>query len=138
MLAVPGVARADAITSNAENIRKLDIMLMVTSLRCRKGPDNFQPDYHNFTRTHLTTLNRAGSHLQANLTQRHGAKGAKRQLDKISVGMANSYGLGHPWLGCSELKQVTRDLTRERDLVKLSAAADDLLATRPRGYWASR
>ena len=29
----------------AAKLRNLDIMLMVTALRCRKGADDFQPDY---------------------------------------------------------------------------------------------
>lgn len=138
VLATPTAASADPVIGNAENIRKLDIMLMVTSLRCRTGPDNFQADYRKFSATHLGTLNKAGRHLRANLTHRHGSKGAKRALDRISVGMANEYGRGHPWLECDELKQVTRDLIGEKDVTRFSAAATELLATRPGGRWAAR
>jgi len=137
-LSLPGVARADVVTDNAENIRKLNIMLMVTSLRCRKGRDDFQADYSQFTRAHITTLNRAGNELTAKLTRRKGARGAKMELDRIGVSMANGYGVGHPWLDCAALKEVTRDLAGNRDAVNLAATADDLLASRPRGHWASR
>ncbi|WFL76839.1 S-adenosyl-L-homocysteine hydrolase [Altererythrobacter arenosus] len=136
-LAWPGVASADAVTSNAENIRKLDIMLMVTSLRCRTGPHNFQADYQTFSRTHLSTLNRAAAQLQGDLSRRHGAKGAKRALDRISVTMANQYGTGHPWLECAALKKVTRDLTAERDVGRFSTAATELLDHRPTTRWAA-
>ena len=137
-VAMPSAAAADPVIGNAENIRKLDIMLMVTSLRCRNGADNFQADYRKFSATHIATLNRAGRHLQSNLTHRHGSRGARRALDKISVGMANEYGQGHPWLECAELKQVTRDLTAERDKTELSAAATQLLSNQPLGRWAAR
>lgn len=137
-ISLPGVAQADVVTENAENIRKLNIMLMVTSLRCRTGRDDFQADYNHFTRAHLTTLNRAGNELTAQLTRRKGARGAKMELDRIGVGMANSYGVGHPWLDCAALKQVTRDLAGNRDAVNLAATADDLLSSRPRGHWAAR
>ena len=81
---------AGAVTSyEAEQIRKLDIMLMVTSLRCRMGKDDFQPHYRKFSAAHLTALNDAAKTLENGLVARHGRKGAKRALDRISVGMAN-------------------------------------------------
>lgn len=141
-LALVGVPQAaiagDVVGNNAENLRKLDIMLMVTSLRCRTGPDNFQPDYLAFSKAHVVTLRQAANQLTADLTRRQGSAKAKRALDKMSVSIANSYGVGHPWLGCAELKQATRDLTKERDVTRLTDRANELLASRPMGYWASR
>ena len=95
MLATPTVAQAGA-SDDAEALRKLDIMLMVTSLRCRKGPDNFQSDYQRFSSTHITELNAAARVLHADFVKRSGPQAAKKALDKISVGMANDYGNGHP------------------------------------------
>ncbi len=139
VMGVPQAANAgDPVSANAENLRKLDIMLMVTSLRCRTGPDNFQPDYLAFSKAHVATLKRAANYLTADLTRKQGTKGAKRALDRMSVSMANSYGVGHPWLGCAELKQITRELAQERDVARLSDSANELLASRPMGYWASR
>lgn len=114
-----------------EQIRKLDIMLMVTSLRCRFGAENFQPQYQNFSANNLSTLNGAARRLEGDLTRKHGAKGAKRQLDRISVSMANEYGQGHPWLGCAELKQIATQLSGTRDPVALALAADELLGPKP-------
>lgn len=133
-------AVASAAPSADEQLRRLDIMLMVTSLRCRFGSDNFQPQYQQFSTNHLTTLNGAARRLQGNLVARHGAKGAARQLDQISVGMANQYGQGHPWLGCGELKKITSDLARTRDAGALAAAASELLGPGPRsgGRYAAR
>lgn len=135
LLATPATARAGA-NDDAEAVRKLDIMLMVTSLRCRTTADNFQSDYHRFSSAHLPTLNAASRTLQANLVQKAGAAGSKRALDRISVGMANEYGNGHPWLGCGELKRITRDLAANRNGAQLKVAADELLSNRPRGQWA--
>ena len=135
VLATPVTVRAGA-TDQAEAVRKLDIMLMVTSLRCRRTADNFQPDYQRFSSNHLTALNAASRTLQANLVKKAGAQGAKRALDKISVGMANEYGNGHPWLGCGELKQIAKNLATDKDSTKLAATADDLLSSRPRGQFA--
>lgn len=135
VLATPVAVHAGT-TEEAENVRKLDIMLMVTSLRCRRTADNFQTDYQRFSSNHLTTLNAASRTLQANLVKKAGAAGAKKALDKISVGMANEYGNGHPWLGCGELKQITRSLASGKDSTRLASAADELLSSRPRGQWA--
>lgn len=130
MLIAP--AAAGAVTNNdAEQLRRLDIMLMVTSLRCRTGSDNFQPQYGKFSSAHLTTLNAAAKQLETKMTGQHGAKGAKRALDKISVSMANDYGNGHPWLSCGELKKITTDLAASKNPADLSLAANDLLAATP-------
>ena len=124
----------------AEQIRKLDIMLMVTSLRCRMGRDDFQPQYRKFSANHLGTLNGAAKTLEQGLVKRHGSKGAKRALDRISVGMANQYGQGHPWLDCAALKDITSDLASTKNPGDLNIAADELLASGPRngGRFAAR
>ncbi len=139
ILLAPMSANATAST-DAENLRRLDIMLMVTSLRCRTGADDFQPQYRQFTTNHIATLNGAARTLEAGYVDQYGAKGAKRALDRISVGMANSYGQGHPWLGCSELKAITGNLAASRDPADLRIAAVELLASSPRseGRFAAR
>lgn len=123
--------QATATTSQDEAIRRLDIMLMVTSLRCRFGSDNFQPQYEQFATRHLNTLNGSARRLQGNFVSRLGPKGAARQLDQISVSIANQYGQGHPWLGCGELKRVATDLANNGDPASLHLAAAELLAARP-------
>lgn len=112
---------------SAEKLRKLDIMLMVTGLRCRKTVDNFQPEYGRFTTNHIGALNAAAHTLKADYTRQYGPVGANRALDRLSVQMANQYGLGHPWLSCGQLKQVTQTLADMRGVAPLYAAADDLL-----------
>ena len=121
-------AQAQSSVDAAEKIRKLDIMLMVTSLRCRKGADNFQADYERFSASHLAELNAASNTLKADLGKRQGAAGAKKALDKISTGMANAYGNGHPWLDCAGLKQVAQELGQNRSPGVLLAAADQYLS----------
>lgn len=113
--------------SQAEKLRRLDIMLMVTGLRCRTGPDNFQSDYGRFTTNHIATLNAASASLKRELSVRQGSLGANRALDRLSVQMANQYGQGHPWLSCGQLKKVTRNLADARGPAPLVAAADQLL-----------
>ena len=117
--------------SNAEKLRRLDIMLMVTGLRCRAGADNFQADYGRFTSAHIGELNVAANQLRAEYARRNGAAGADRALDRMSVSMANQYGQGHPWLNCAQLKMVARNLATAKGSAPLIAAADQLLNDQP-------
>jgi hypothetical protein len=124
--------------TEAEKLRRLDIMLMVTGLRCRNTPDNFQADYQRFTAKHILALNGAARQLQWQLSARVGPAQAARALDKISVTMANTYGQGHPWLSCAELKVAARGLANAQGSAVLKEAADQLLASSgsPRFAWA--
>ena len=123
----PGAQAAAEGRIAAEMVQKLDIMLMVSSLRCRNTSDNFQADYADFSASHLAELNQASDTLKADLTRSVGDAGAQRALDKLSTSMANQYGQGHPWLDCHDLKLVTRELADDRRPGVLLSAADDLL-----------
>jgi hypothetical protein len=46
----------------------------------------------------------------------------------MSTSMANSYGQGHPWLNCGQLKQVAKNLAKVDGRATLEEAADQLLA----------
>ncbi|MFA9199564.1 MAG: hypothetical protein ACEQR8_00010 [Cypionkella sp.] len=118
---------------DASKLRQLDIMLMVTSLRCRFGADDFQADYEHFAAAQNPLMQDAFRSLQADYTARLGLARSKKALDSISVGMANQYGQGHPWLGCGDLKAMAQDLAATRDTGRLVAAADEALAAAPRG-----
>ena len=67
-------------------------------------------------------------------------RGADRALDRLSVTMANTYGQGHPWLDCHQLKQVARGLADARGSAPLVEAADQLLEARgtPQFAWLRR
>lgn len=123
--AVPAAAEP---IGRAEKLRRLDIMLMVTGLRCRSGPDAFTSEYGRFTTRHLSSLNGASRELRAQLAVRGG--NPDRALDRLSTTMANTYGQGHPWLNCAELKEVAASLAELRDRAALEDAADVLLADR--------
>lgn len=127
-LAVAAPAQAAGGTSGAEKVRRLDIMLMVTGLRCRTTADNFTADYGRFTSSQLRELNAANAELKSDMARRYGAAGAQRALDRLSTTMANGYGQGHPWLSCGELKVVARNLANVRGRATLEEAADQLLS----------
>jgi hypothetical protein len=114
--------------SGAEKLRRLDIMLMVTGLRCRATPDNFIADYGEFTSSHLQELNAANAELKSDMGRLYGTAGAQRALDRLSTTMANSYGQGHPWLSCADLKMVAHNLAAVHGRATLEEAADQLLA----------
>ena len=120
-------AQASGAMGGAEKIRRLDIMLMVTGLRCRKTADNFNAEYGRFTTSHMAELNRANAELRSDMAHQYGPAAANRQLDRLSTTMANAYGQGHPWLSCSDLKHVASDLAQVRGRDTLVEAADQLL-----------
>ncbi|HZU64455.1 MAG TPA: S-adenosyl-L-homocysteine hydrolase [Novosphingobium sp.] len=127
LLLAPVGAGAAGSASNAEKLRRLDIMLMVTALRCRSGTDDFQTDFQAFEGHHLAELNQAAHQLRDELAAREGAVAADRALDRLSVVVANQYGGGHPWLGCHELKGLAHELAREDGVAPLLDAADATL-----------
>lgn len=128
---IPQPAVAAVSPAEASKLRQLDIMLMVTSLRCRFGADNFQADYERFAANQNPLMQDAFRSLQADYTAKFGSARTKKALDSISVGMANQYGQGHPWLGCGELKAVTQSLAGTRETAKLVAVAEDVLGPGP-------
>lgn len=119
------------VTANAANIQRLNIMLMVTSLRCRQTAHDFQSEYDLFATAHQQNLEEAHDALTADMVAEHGEDGTKRALDRIGVAIANHYGDGHPTLGCSDLKEVTLRLAMSQDRMRLSQMADDLLGVNP-------
>lgn len=127
LLSAPAAANVESVEAAAK-LRRLDIMLMVTGLRCRFGADNFQPDYERFTSNHIVDMTAAGRILEADLAASGGKAGARRALDRISTSVANQYGQGHPSLSCGELKSATQELAIITDTAGLLAAADELLA----------
>jgi len=125
-------AHAQTDFEEAHSLRSLDIMLMVTALRCRSGPHDFQADYNRFAAAHLPHLNAAGRTLRHNFAASYGQTNPERALDRMGVRIANSYGDGHPWMECAELQQMTRELVQQSDRAKLAETARYMLrAARP-------
>jgi hypothetical protein len=120
-------ASAGSSMGSAEKLRRLDIMLMVTGLRCRTTPDNFTTEYRRFSANHLAELNAAAAELRHQFAASYGPAGADRALDRFSTTMANAYGQGHPWLDCRQLKTVARNLAEVRGAEALAEAADQLI-----------
>lgn len=103
------------------------MMLMVTSLRCRTGPDDFQPEYERFRANYMPQLRSAAMLVMAEFTRQVGARGAVDAFDRMSVSMANEFGAGHPRLSCGELKQKVAELAVARGEGPLAEASSLLL-----------
>ncbi len=116
-------------TRDAATVAKFNMMLMVTALRCRKGADNFLPQYNGFVQRHNAVLGSQHGLIKAQFAQTMGAKGAENAFDRLTIGYANGYGLGHSQMGCRELKQLAGELSDN----SLSAASLLLVAERSVG-----
>lgn len=123
LVATPAAACWNAGTMQAAQIRHLDVMLMVSALRCRKGVDDFLPHYNRFVVRHRSVLQEASGALTShyrNLGQKH----ADLALDRFVIGVANAYGAGHPSMGCGDLGALARQLAdTPQDRETLTAAA---------------
>lgn len=112
-------------TIEPAKLRQLDVMLMVGSLRCRTGADDYRADYDRFLARHRTMLGRANQAILGVLRQRAGLIGALEALDEASVGMANRYG-ERGTFGCADLRAVTAALA-DSDGAELPHAAEVLV-----------
>lgn len=124
-------ATAQSATEDARQLRQLDMMLMVTNLRCRRLGEDFTSEYNSFTTAHLQTMRGANRQLLATYGGNGSAREKADNLDRIITSMANNYGLGHPWLECAQLRRIADDLSQERGRTELLAAANQLLAAQP-------
>ncbi|WP_152553413.1 S-adenosyl-L-homocysteine hydrolase [Erythrobacter longus] len=131
-MTAPAQANAGSTTGfdQAHSLRSLDIMLMVTSLRCRSGPHDFRSDYNNFSAVQSAHLNAAGRTLRRSFAASYGETNPARALDRMGVKIANSYGDGHPWLNCAQLQQAARELSQSPDVDHLANKARYLLSAR--------
>ena len=124
---VPAIPAAAQDVETATSLRRLDMMLMVTSLRCRFGSDDFRADYDRFRASNLPSLRDAALTVTGEFTRRYGKQGAVTQFDRMSVAMANYYGAGHPRLDCGQLKREVGQMTAALGDVRLAQAATRLL-----------
>ena len=117
----------------SENIRNLNIMLMVTSLRCRGGAHDFSVEYDRFATTHGENIAIAHRQLEGRMAADYGNRGIKRRMDRESVRIANRFGQGHPRLNCAQLKEATAQLAMSQDSIRLTTMANRLLDTTAAG-----
>jgi len=120
-------ASSGASTSDSGKLLQLDLMLMVTELRCRNTADDFQADFQAFEARHLADLNAAARDILTTYMGRMGMIEANLAFDRLSVQIANQYGAGHPWLGCHDLKWLAQSLAQNDGREVLLQAASEIL-----------
>src|ERR1700712_4464812 len=76
-------------TLGEAKLRTLDVMLMVSSLRCRTGAEDFQADYGRFVDANRAELSRANHVILDDFAARMGAARASAEMDRTSVRIAN-------------------------------------------------
>jgi hypothetical protein len=131
MVLAPAAAQAQTCWSGpsleAVKLRQLDVMLMVSALRCRTGADNFQADYERFLDHNRTRLSAANNVILSSLSVKMGRAAAFNELDKMSVSIANHYGQAGD-MTCRDLRQVASDLADTSVAAALGDAADALVS----------
>lgn len=110
----------------AAKLRHLDVMLMVSSLRCRSGADDFQADYGRFVDHNRGALSAANHAMLDDFAARLGAARASAEMDRLSVMIANHFGQGSG-IGCHELRMIAHDLGETVEPAALSDAAEALV-----------
>ena len=122
-LAAPSCWSAELV--QAAKLRQLDVMLMVGSLRCRTGGQDYRASYDRFLLRHRPMLGKVNQAILAEMRGKLGAIGALEALDQASVRMANQYGEQAAY-GCGDLAEVTAALADSADEA-LPKAADVLV-----------
>jgi hypothetical protein len=105
---------AQACWTNAEadaaKLANLNMMMMVSALRCRNGQDNFLNEYNRFVKSNNAMLGAQNATMKNHFARMNGAKSAESAMDKYVISLANHYGSGHESMGCAELKSVAGDM----------------------------
>lgn len=110
---------------NAATVARLNMMLMVTGLRCYKGADNFLPQYNRFVLSNNDILGSQHAALKSYFAQTMGPKAAEGAFDRLVIGYANDYGAGHPTMDCPQLKALATDLaSHPNNVLGLLAVAE--------------
>jgi hypothetical protein len=108
-LALAAVANAGVVQAacwsedavEAAQIRTLETMLMVASLRCRDSGTDLLPSYNAFVRGHRATLTVMNDRLRAHF-------GNLNAYDRYVTSVANRYGGGAIGLDCDDMASLLK------------------------------
>ncbi len=124
---VAGNAQAACWTPQAveaAQVRELETMLMVASLRCRLSGSNFIGDYNGFVRASRPTLSAANDKLREHFD----GAGGLNAYDRYVTGIANRYGGGVGGMNCKDFQAVLDDARDAKGsmprLVRLASAVE--------------
>lgn len=107
-----GEAQAAACWSDtayqAAQLRDLDTMLMVATLRCRLKGNDFSADYNRFVVNKRPILSAANIEIQSAFSQTVGRAKALGAYDDLMTKIANSYGNGMVGMNCADFAALAR------------------------------
>ncbi len=86
----------------AAEVRDLDTMLMVASLRCRISGRNFISDYNSFVRKSRPALTAANETLRTQFA----SSGGLNAYDRYVTSLANTHGGGSSTLDCRDMEKL--------------------------------
>ncbi len=107
-----GEARAASCWSEtayqAAQLRDLDTMLMVATLRCRLKGTDFSADYNRFVVNKRPILSAANIEIQSAFSQTVGRARALGAYDDLMTKIANSYGSGVAGMSCADFATLAK------------------------------
>jgi hypothetical protein len=90
----------------AAQVRDMDMMLMVSALRCRGTAHNFLPAYNRFVQEKRVALTGLNDELRAHFRAQVGPIAGLGAYDDYVTGLANIYGAGVGGLACRDLQSI--------------------------------
>jgi hypothetical protein len=104
----------------AAQVRNLETMLMVASLRCRISGDDFLGSYNSFVRGSRPTLSAMNERLRTHF-------GDLNSYDRYVTSVANRYGGGAAGLDCADMARILKSARAANgsanELVKIARLA---------------
>jgi hypothetical protein len=111
------------VAVEAAQVRDLDTMLMVGSLRCKINDQDFISEYNSFVRSSRPALVEANDRLRDHFD----TAGGLNAYDHYVTGLANRYGAGVEGLNCRDMRSIVKSAKAEGDsltgLVKVARSA---------------
>jgi hypothetical protein len=90
----------------AAQVRDMDMMLMVSALRCRGTAHNFLPAYNRFVQDKRVALTGLNDELRAHFRAQVGPIAGLGAYDDYVTSLANIYGAGVGGLACRDLQSI--------------------------------
>lgn len=111
LLAVASPAHAECMTDAAYQsvqIRDVETMLMVATLRCRLVGVDFAGAYNQFVRDKKVVLNTASSDMRNLFIKNYGSARAEGAYDDYMTKVANGFGGGNDGLNCQDYAAIVQ------------------------------
>jgi hypothetical protein len=132
VVAQPAQACWTSAEANSAKVAHLNMMMMVSALRCRNGQDNFLTEYNRFVTLNNGAIGGQNAVVRSHFARTDGAKAADGAMDKFIINIANHYGGGHKSMGCAELRNVAGQMAqRGHDGASLLVIAEDSIEAMP-------